>query len=196
MRRTWGWLLAAMVISSCGTVEPRPDMIDSCGLLSPEALAELAHGLPLKAEPAVTTTSYDTSMERAECRREYGDRTSGIQPFDEFAPELPGDPAFRQVRITLQRFGENDEGTGTARARHWLKSYETSKPVDDIEADGAFLGPQRLAAFTGDMVLMVEVDAENVNGKWVTPPAKEFESVLKHLARDAIHALRCQERGC
>jgi hypothetical protein len=67
MRRTWGWLLAAVVLSGCGTVEPRPDMIDACELLSREALAELARGLPRKGEPAVTTTSYGTSEERSEC---------------------------------------------------------------------------------------------------------------------------------
>src|SRR5690349_1044142 len=144
MRRIWGWLLVTMVISACGTVEPRPRMIDSCVLLSPEALAELAHGLPLKAEPAVTTTSYGTSMERAAGLPAYGDRTSVIQPFDELAPELPGDPAFRQVKISLQRFSDTDEGTGTARARHWLKSYETGTPVGDTEADGAFLGLGRI----------------------------------------------------
>lgn len=172
MRRTWGWLLTAMVISSCGTVEPRPDMIDACELLSREALAVLARGLPLKAEPAVTTTSYSTSTERSECRRAYGDRTSGVRPYDEFAPELPGDPAFREVRIVLQRLGDTDDGTGTARARHWLKSYETSTPVGDIEADGAFVSPARLAAFTGNMVLLVAVDAENVNGTRVGPPPR------------------------
>src|SRR5690348_11124052 len=112
MRRTWGWLIAAMVISGCGTVEPRPDMIDACGLLSPEALAELAHGLPLKDKPVVTMTSYGPSEERAVCRRTYGERTSGIRPYDEFAPELPGEPAFREVRISLQRLGDTEDGTG------------------------------------------------------------------------------------
>lgn len=118
MRRAWGWLLAAMVISGCGTVEPRPDMIDACELLSREALAELARGLPRKAEPAVTTTSYGTSEERSECLLAYGDRTSGIRPYEEFAPEVPGEPAFRQVTISLQRLGDTDDGTGTARCRH------------------------------------------------------------------------------
>lgn len=46
------------------------------------------------------------------------------------------------------------------------------------------------------MMLMVAVDAENVNGTWLVPPAEETESVLKHLARDAIRTLRCHERGC
>lgn len=196
MRRTWGWLLAAMVISGCGTVEPRPEMIDACELLSREALAELARGLPRKAPPTVTTTNYGTSVERSECLLAYGDRTSGIRPYDELAPELPGEPAFRQVTISLQRLGDTADGTGTERARHWLKSYETSTPVGEIGADGAFVDAARLAAFTGNMVLMVEVDADNVNGTRVAPPTEETVSVLKHLARDAIHTLRCYERVC
>ena len=171
-------------------------MIDSCELLSREALAELARGLPLKAEPAVTTTSYGTSTERAECRRAYGDRRPGVRAYDEFAPVLPGDPAFREVTIILQRLADTGDGTGAERARHWLKSYETGTPVRDTEADGAFVNPETFAAFTGNMVLTVSVDGQNMNGNRMSPPAEEMVSVLKHLGRDAIHVLRCRERVC
>jgi hypothetical protein len=115
---------------------------------SPEALTEFARGLPLKAEPAVTTTRYGTSMERAESSAA--------------ALAVSGRPG----------------------------------SVGDIEAGGAFVDPRWLAAFTGNMVLMVEVGAQNVNGKWPVPPAEEMEAVLKHLARDAVHTLRCRARGC
>lgn len=197
MRRAWGWLLAAVVISSCSTVEPRPEPIDSCGLLSREALAELGSGLPPQGQPTVATTTYASSkMERTECVRAYGERPLTIQKHDEFAPEVLGEPAFRQVKISLQRFGDNEDGTGEARAAWWLKSFESSDPVRDVEADGAFFNPGRLAAVTGDMALMVEVEADNVNGNGVTMLNEVTKRMMKHVARDAIHTLKCRERGC
>jgi hypothetical protein len=196
MRRAWGWLLAAMVISSCSTVEPRPEPIDSCQLLSREALTELASGLPPKGPPTATTKEDPAAMVRTECVRAYGERPLNIQKYDEFAPEVLGDPAFRQVRISLERFGDYEDGTGEARAAWWLKSYESSSPVSDIEADGAFFDPGRLAAVTGDVALMVEVEAHNVNGSGVTMLNEVRKRMMKHVARDAIHTLKCRERGC
>ncbi|MDX8148742.1 hypothetical protein SK854_41965 [Lentzea sp. BCCO 10_0061] len=145
----------------------------------------------------MATTIYDSSaVERTECLRAYGERPLNIQKYYEFAPEVLGDPAFRQVTISLQRFGDNEDGTGEARAAYWLKSYESSTPVGDVEADGAFFNPGRLAAVTGNMALMVEVEALNVNGNGVTTLREAMDRVMKHLARDAIHTLKCRERGC
>ena len=186
-----------MVISSCSTVEPRPEPIDSCQLLSREALTELASGLPPKGPPTATTKEDPAAMVRTECVRTYGERRpAGVRKYDEFAPEVLGDPAFRQVTISLERFGDYEDETGEARAAWWLKSYESSNPVGDVEADGAFFNPGRLAAVTGDMALMVEVDADNVNGNGVTMLREVTERMMKHLARDAIHTLKCRERGC
>jgi hypothetical protein len=196
MRRAQGWLLAAMVISSCNTVEPRPEAIDSCQLLSREALTELASGLPPKGPPTATTKEDLAAMVRTECIRTYGERPLNTQKHDEFAPEVLGDPAFRRVTIALQRFGDYEDGTGEARAAWWLKSYESSSPVGDVEADGAFFNPRRLAAVTGDMALMVEVEADNVNGNGVTMLGEVTKRMMKHVARDAIHTLKCRERGC
>ncbi|HEX6352210.1 hypothetical protein [Actinophytocola sp.] len=183
-------------------------LVEACDLVDPATVAELADGLaetvPRQPEPSRTQND---QLDSTVCRQEFGDSGSvPITPFDEFAPDTAGTPAYRYISVTASRFHAVDGQTGSELARYAIAS-DPQAQVPDVAALGLddgdikqrFNGMEsftRIRAIDENLVLLIEYGGANIGAKPPGIPAITGRDGALRLLADAAARRPCPTPDC
>ncbi|WP_156077369.1 hypothetical protein [Saccharothrix sp. NRRL B-16314] len=209
-------LLLATGVSACSSAggEQADDgeygvLVEACDLVDPVTIAALAGGLAETASRLRQQSGRELTdrVDKTTCHHQFGGSDSvPIAPYDEFAPDTPGTPAYRYVLVTAMRHHAGDGQSGTDLARDWLASDPQAR-VPDITALGLDDGDimqrpngvesyTRIRAVDANLTLLIEYGGADIGAKPAGMPSGEGRDGALRLLTDAAARRPCPTSDC